>query len=734
MPNIRTLFKSFTGGEVTPEFWARIDDAKYQTGLATCLNFEVLPHGPVRNRAGFGYVHTAKYSGTKKARVIPFTYSTTQTMVIEVGAGYLRFHTQGAVLLVGSQSAYDNAHAYSIGDLAVSGGVTYYCIKASTGNAPPNTTYWYALPTTGEYEIPTPYAEADLFDLHFIQSADVLTIAHPNYPPAELRRYGATNWQLATITFGSTLTAPTGVTATATTAASPGAPSTQSYVVTSVSADGLDESVASSAATCSNNLFDTGAYNTISWTAVPGAALYNVYRQSNGLYGYVGQTASTSLVDQGGGSVVTPDLGTTPPIQDTPFSSPGNYPGAVSYYEQRRCFAGTINAPSTLWGTKSGTESNMSYSLPIRDDDRIKFKVTAREANTIRHIVPLQQMLLLTSAAEWRVTSINSDAITPTSISVKPQSYVGANNVQPVIVNNNLLYASARGGHVREMAYAWQANGYVTGDVSMRAPHLFDGFDIVDMAFAKAPYPMVWAVSSSGKLLGLTYVPEQGVGAWHQHTTLGTFESVAVVAEGDEDVLYAVVNRTIGAQSVRYIERKASRRFDNLADSFLVDAGLTYNGAPATVFSGLSHLEGQTVSILADGAVMPQAVVSGGSVTISQPASVVTIGLPITSQLQTLPLAIEMPGYGQGRPKNVNRVWLRVYESSGIFAGPDFDNLTEAKQRTTEPYGSPPSLKTDEIEIMVKPSWGNSGAICIQQSDPLPLTVLGMSLEVSIGG
>jgi hypothetical protein len=384
--------------------------------------------------------------------------------------------------------------------------------------------------------------------------------------------------------------------------------------------------------------------------------------------------------------------------------------------------------------TRSGTESNLSYSIPTRDDDAIRFRVAAREANTIRHIVPLGDLVLLTGSAEWRITSVNSDVLTPTTISVRPQSYIGANNVQPVIVNNNLIYAAARGGHVREMAYNFNVNGYVTGDLSLRAPHLFDSLNIVDLAFAKSPQPIVWFVSSGGKLLGLTYVPEQQVGAWHQHDTDGTFESIAVVAEGDEDALYAVVRRTVNGNSVRYVERMASRLFVDPADAFFVDCGATYSGAPADTISGLSFLEGKTVSILADGAVHPQRVVTGGAITLDVEASKVQIGLPIEADLQTLPLALQIEGFGQGRMKNVNKVWLRVYRSSGIFVGPTEDKLVEAKQRTTESYGSPPDLKSEEIPIMLTPTWADAGQVYIRQADPLPLTIVSLTLEVSIGG
>ena len=430
-------------------------------------------------------------------------------------------------------------------------------------------------------------------------------------------------------------------------------------------------------------------------------------------------------------------------------------------------------------------------------------------------------MVLLTSAAEWRITSINSDALTPTTVSVRPQSYVGASNVQPAIINNNMIYPAARGGHMRELAYSWQANGYVTGDLSLRAPHLFDGNTITDMAFSKSPYPIVWAISSNGKLLGLTYVPEQQVGAWHWHDTDGTFESCCVVAEGNEDVLYTVVNRTINGTVVRYLERLASRLYTSQADSFFVDCGATLNTAnttattvtvsggttwntgdtvtitasaalfayPATTdvndaiiltdasgvtyrltisstssttvatatlgsalpvslrstaissfsfardsITGLTWLEGKTVSILADGAVHPQKVVTSGTIYLDQASAKVQVGLPITADIQTLPWAAQIDaGYGQGRTKNVNKVWIRVYRSSGIFVGPDTNNLTEAKQRTSEMYGLPPALKSEEIPVTITPSWDDSGQVSVRQSDPLPLTIISMTLEVAVG-
>jgi len=663
--------------------FGRIDDVKFATGVALMRNFIALPHGPAANRPGFQFVREVKDS-TKKVRLIPFTFSASQTFIIEMGPGYFRFHTQGGTVMNG------------------------------------------AVP----YEVATPYFEADLFDIHYVQSADVVTLVHPNYPPKELRRLGATNWTLVDISFAATISPPDSVGVAAANVPS-GSLYDYSYVVTTVVDNPPQESVKSTTVSIQNNLFTTGAINRVTWDAVAGASRYNVYKYSGGLFGYIGQTDTLQFVDDN----IAADVSKTPPIYDTTLGSASNYPAAVSYFEQRRCFGGTINRPQNLWMTKSGTESDLSYSLPTQADDRISVRVASREVNTIRHLVPLGSLIALTESAEWRVTSGNADAITPTSISVRPQSYIGANNAQPLLVNNNILYAAARGGHVREMAYNDSAGGYITGDLSLRSPHLFDNLNITDMAYAKAPQPVCWFTSTSGKLLGFTYVPEQQVGAWHQHDTFsGVFESCAVVAEGNEDVLYVLVRRNLGGQTKRYVERMASRQFLNQSNAFFVDSGLTYSGAPVSTISGLGHLEGQILNILADGAVHPPRQVVGGSITLDEPAGIVHAGLPIVADIETLPVAAGVDsGYAQGRAKNVNKVWLRVYRSSGIFVGPSVDHLTEAKQRTIEDYGRPPALKSDELEIMLTPTWGQSGQVFVRQADPLPLTLVSMTMEVALG-
>lgn len=691
MATIRTLARSFAGGEISPEMFGRIDLAKFQTGLSLARNFEVLPHGPVRNRAGFAFVNTVKTSA-KRTRLIPFSFNTQQTFALEFGEGYIRFHTQGATL------------------------------ESSPG-----------VP----YEVATPYLESELFDIHYVQSADVLTLVHQNHPPAELRRLGATNWQYAIIAFAPTLTPPPGVAVTPTqTVGTPIA--SYSYVVTALAPDSLDESAPSILVTTTNDLSLVGNFNTVTWGGVAGAIRYNVYKQRNGVMGYIGQAPNLSFIDDN----IEADTSITPPNPSNPFVGAGNYPAAVSYFEQRRVFAGTLNKPQTVWATVSGTESNLNQSLPVQDDDAIVFTIAAREVNSIRHLVPLTNLLLLTASAEWRVQSTDSGALTPSTISTRPQSYIGANIVQPQTVGNRIVYPRARGGRVNEIAYSFDAQGYVTNDLSLLANHLFDGFGIVDMALPKAPYQISWFVSSNGRLIGLTYVPEQQVAGWHHHDTgvADAFESVCTVGEGDEDAVYVVVRRTINGAQTRFVERMHSRRFVTQADCFFVDCGATYTGVPTNTVSGLTWLEGMTVNILGDGAVYPQQVVTGGAITLPAPAlcSTITVGLPITAQVQTLPLAAQADradgAFGQGRQKNVNKVWMRVAESGAVFAGPRFDALKETKVRTTEPWNSPPSLQTGQMELVLTPSWQADGSVCIEQIYPLPLTLSAMTMEVSIGG
>jgi hypothetical protein len=688
MPSVKTLTRSFAGGEITPEMYGRLDNVKFQTGLSLGLNGIVLPHGPFTKRPGFAYVNSAGDS-TRKVRVIPFSFNATQTMVLEFGHLYIRFHTLGATLL--------------------------------NGGSP--------------YQITSPYDTADLFDLEFTQSADVITITHPGYQVRELRRLSAVNWQLTTPTLGSSPAAPTSPTATI---SGPGGGSTRNiyYKVTSVTADGLEESLpTTNTSVAAVDLSVVGNRVTVAWTAPGGltSPSYRVYKTVGGpgrLYGFMGETTDLSFVDDN----ITPDYSKNPPASVIRLDTAGNYPGAVSYFEQRRCFAGTTNNPQALYLTRTATESNLAVSNPSNQSDALSFTIKAQQQNTIRHLVPLSDLLAFTVGGVFRAYA-NGNALLPNTIMVKPQTFYGASNVKPQLTGNSCLYVETNGRRVRDISYSWEAQVYTSDDRSVMAPHLFLGYTIVDMAYSRSPDQILWAVRSDGVLLSLAYVPEHQVFGWTQHTTDGFFESVCTVAENNEDVLYAVVRRTLNGTSTRTIERMATRQFATQADAFFVDCGATYSGAPATTISGLSWLNGKTVVALADGAVVTNLPVSGGSVTLPVAASKVQIGLPYTMDLQTLPMSIEgAPAGGQGTQKAIDYAYLRVFRTGLLKVGPSFDRLTEVPARTNEPYDSPPRLLSEQIDLFVQPDWGEDAQLCVRSDTPTPATVSSITMKVSIGG
>ncbi len=510
---------------------------------------------------------------------------------------------------------------------------------------------------------------------------------------------------------------------------------TNSYKVTSVDEIGR-ESLPTAAVEATNNLFVEGAYNTITWEAVADASEYRIYKEKSGLYGYIGTVDSVetlSFKDE----VVAPNLGQTPPYDDTTLDGT-EYPASTSYFQQRRIFAATSDAPQGIWMTESGTESSLQYHLPVQASDRIRFSVKSREAEQIRHIIGMDHLLIFTDQSEYRVTPVNTDALTPSSIDVRPQSYVGSSYARPLIVGRSILFNEQRGGRIYETQYRAEAEGFVPVDRSVRSEHLFEDRTIKDSALMRSPDPIAWWTSSNGDLLGMTFSTEHQIGAWHRHDTgdsTATFESCCVVPEGGEDRLYVVVNRN----GTRSVERMSSMTPASIETGFYVDDGYTETIVAAyslgnTFPSGteIAHLDGETVQVLINGTVYPDQVVTNDAITMpvgAEIGEVITVGLAYTSQLKSMPFTAQLDALAQGRQKNINQMWVRVFESGPFEVG-----TTDALLRNADPYGTMTSLTTDEIDVTLLGEWNASGQFFIQQTNPYPLTVVSATALVSIGG
>jgi hypothetical protein len=301
------------------------------------------------------------------------------------------------------------------------------------------------------------------------------------------------------------------------------------------------------------------------------------------------------------------------------------------------------------------------------------------------------------------------------------------------------------GGVIRDFSYDYTQDSYVGKDLTILARHLFKDREIAAWDYAQAPDSIVWVVLDDGALVSLTYMKEQDVWAWTRHESGAHgdahFEDVTVIEENGEDVPYFIVRRTINGQTKRYIERLHSRSFSGVEDAFFVDCGLTYSGAPTQTISGLSHLEGQQVVALADGNVVRNLTVTGGTVRLQNAAAKVHIGLPMTAAIETLDLDLgQVQGLGtvQGRAKTVSEVTMRVENTRGIFTGPEdgdrnSDKLVEYKQRRDEAWNEAIQLYTGDVRITPYWDWNNSGSLWVKQFDPLPMTILALMPDVTLG-
>ena len=666
MARVAAQLSNFTAGELSPRLDGRNDLAKYSAGCATVENMVIYPHGAAARRPGTTFVAEVKTSSAK-TRLIPFEFSTTQTYILELGNQYMRFYR-------------DNGQILSSGS---------------------------------PYEISTPYLTAELFDIKFAQSADVMYITHPSHKTRKLSRTGHTSWTLSEVDFTN---GPYLDTNTSTTT-----------FTTSAHTVGTGRTLTASAITGINS--DTGFQTT------------DVGRLVRFRDGYGEITARTDtlnvtieiLVDMGSTSASTDwSLGA--------FSDTTGHPSCVSFFEQRLVFAATLSQPQTVFFSKSGDYENLDANIggTVADDDAIIYTIASNPVNAIRFMAASRTLIIGTAGGEFTVSGGgDNDAVTPTNILIKKQSNHGAANIDAVAVANATLFVQRAKRKIRELAYNFDVDGYIAPDLTILAEHVTKG-GITEMAYQEEPLAIIWCVRDDGELVALTYQREQEVVAWHRHVFGGAFgsgkavcESVAVIpTEDSEYELYMIIKRTINGATKRYVEFLNTFDFDetdNKSFNFL-DSQLSYSGSAATTISGLSHLEGQTVSILADGATHPDKTVSSGSITLDRSATDVKVGLGYTSLLKTMRIdAGAQNGTSQAKTKRIYEVTARLYESVGVEIGPDLSNMERVPFRTSSDpmdQGIPPFTGDKEVEF--RGNYDTDGFMIVRQTQPLPLTILSL--------
>jgi hypothetical protein len=850
MARVAAQLTNFTGGEVSPRLDGRNDLTKYSSSCKTLENFIIYPHGAAARRSGTTFVAEVA-SSANKTRLIPFEFSTTQTYMLEFSNLKIRVYKDNGSVLEGDKTitaitqanpavVTSNSHGYSNGDeiliTAVVGMTQLNSKRFLVANVTTNTfeltnkdgvdtdsTAFTAYVSGGTankvFEITTPYTTAQLFEIKFAQSADVMYITHPAHEVAKLSRTGHTAWTLTDVVFTK---GPFQDPNTTTTTLTPASASVGSGVnITASSVTGINSGSGFLSTDVGRQIYFNSGYATI--TAITSTTVVVV---------------DITIAFTNTNAITAWQLGS--------FSDTTGHPSCVSFFEQRLVFAGTTNQPQTIFFSKSGDYENMDANIggTVADDDAIIYTIASNQVNAIRFMTATRTLILGTAGGEFTVSGGGTDsAVTPTNILIKKQSNHGAANVDAIAVGNATLFLQRAKRKVRELAYNFDVDGYIAPDMTILAEHITES-GLTQMSYQQEPNQIIWGVRDDGELVGLTYQREQQVTAWHRHifggivnvpiitvtdyanivtgtrivfqksdgtlvtltATTGTAsaqefkietsndvtaanlnasintantasgtgitssvssnvltitevtptglaylviksfdttrltavsqtkaecESVAVIpTDNSEYQTWVIVKRTINGITRRYVEYINTFDFtetDNTTFNFL-DSALSYSGAAATTISGLNHLEGQTVHILADGATHPTKIVSSGSITLDRASTDVKIGLGYNSILQTMRLdAGSQNGTSQAKTKRIYEITIRLYESIGVEVGENLNNMERIPFRTSADVmdqGLPPFTGDKTVEF--RGNYETDGFIFVRQTQPLPLTVLSL--------
>lgn len=834
----RIAFKNFAGGEVTPTLCARYDLKKFQqcSLMQSCRNFLPNLHGDIERRPGTKYIADLGANSI----LIPFQFNTEPTN------NYVLIFQSGTIKVAQADGM----------------------LEATMSN---------------------PYNMNHVYDISFAQVADVLYLAHPSYALRKITRSGSFpyTWAIGTVPLNQSLPAPGRPSVSWHRGVNDGEPVTDNetsklrYVVTSVDADGV-ESIASKVGSC------TGRYPTdwvvgdkveLEWAPVSGAESYNIFRESAGYYGFIGNAASSqtrttgytvvgltvggvaytktstkyrveehtssyydsntdttefetyftlsssgdnrhhvwegpsdywvyrtygssyakwwrvakgdlgadfdmgdvtvwqgsqnngeypsgsaggvsiSLSTTGGDTVVyftdenfEPDTATTPKVNWNPFAN-GNNPTCVAFHQQRMWLGGGSKNPATIYASRTGDYESFRKSRPLQDDDALEYVLASGSVDDVKWLVSFDSLLIGTAGAEYKAAASKTAAITPSDCQITVQSYWGSKSLQPLVIGQSIMHCQRSGSHVRDLYYTLESDGYAGNDLSVLAPQLVETFGIKQWCYQQSPVSTVWAVRSDGTLLALTYMREQNIFGWSRHVTDGQFVSVAVISGDDEDVVMAVVKRTVNGSTKYYLERVMPRFKDStsIADAWYVDCGMVVTPTlnednRRVVCSGLTHLAGKTVSVLADGSPEEHVVSASGTFELTFPASKALVGLGFTSVMSPLPLETDMDKGGStvGKRRAYGKCIARMYRSvGGSYAASRPNDLWNADAWKELDFYELPFLPakwgeacqpySGDLEISLPSGQDPDTTIWFKQDKPLPMRIVALTADVEFG-
>ena len=808
MARVHPFQTNFTAGELTPKLAGQVDFKKYSNGVETLENMTVFPQGGVSRRNGSRFVCEVKDS-TAITRLIPFEFNITQAYVLEFGNNYIRFLkdngqiTEATKTISGITAANPTvvtatSHGYANGDdvwIADVVGMTRlngrrFTVANKTTNTfeltDENSTSYTAWSSGGTaskaYQITTTYTSAELYDLQFTQSADVMYIVHPDHPPAKLSRTAHTTWTLADVDFTNGPYLDTNTTAT---------------------------TISTSAHTVGTGITMTASASTFAATDVGRQVRF---RDGDGVI--TAFTSATVVTIQ-----ILIDMGSSSSSADWSlgaWSGTTGYPRTVSFFEQRLVFGGSESYPQTIWASESGLYEEFDVGTGSAADAFI-YTIAANKVNVIRWLAPARDLIVGTVGGEFKVGRPTGEPLKPDNVNIAQQTTYGGYTTQPIQVGSEVLFVQRQQRKVRSFAYRFEDDAYVAPDMTLLAEHITDT-GIVDVDYAQEPDSIYWAARTDGTLLGMTYHREEDVIAWHRHIfggsnkfifngasgvldylndanfngyitisshglstgdevtySAGGGTKIPELTEGETYYVYArdantleladtyaqAIDRTIkrisdgvGAshslstktkvKSITSINESlenqvwiiCERRINDVKRQFIEYLDTTLNmdctlsalvNSGTTEVTGLNHLEGESVQILVGDAVFPNQTVSGGSISVTLPTSAsyksIEIGLGYTSKIKTMKIESgSQAGTAQARKKRYNEVVVRLYKSVGLSVNGDQIPF----RSSSTPMGQDIPEFTGDKRVS-NLGWNREGQIEIEQTQPLPMTVLGIT-------
>lgn len=640
MPRISPIQTNFTAGEISPQLLGRVDIAKYQNGAKAMRNVLPQVYGGARRRFGTIFVREVKDS-TRATRLVPFILNANTAYIIELGHLYARYYKDNAVL-----------------------------------GAP--------------YEVVSPYASTQVFDVDYTHGEDTMFLFHPAVAPQRMVRIADTNWTLGAAPF---LQVPF---------EDPG-----TYPAATLTPSIKDPVGAAVSLAASAGVFSAGNVGS-SVKVNGGIVLITAYTDAQNVSGIIKQElTSVTAAPQDAWSLHAPA-----------WSASRGWPRTGTLYQQRLVAGGSPTFPQTVWGSVTG--AYLDFQQGVADDDGFAFKIASDSTNPIRFLAGSTALVVLTSGGEFTITGGLEKPLAPTNAQIKARRNHGCANVRPVRVLDSEFFVQRAGRKLRALGDVDGLDKWGAPDVSLLAEHLTES-GIVDMCWQQEPTSIVWLVRADGKLASVTYDADQDVSAWALHDLGGAVESVASIPTAQGDQLWLVVRRVINGQTKRYIERMATET--------LADCSVVASGAAATVWGGLAHLEGQQVDVRADGYYAGRYTVTGGQVTLDYAATSVVMGLPFTCTIDMLDPAVQGGGSSpKASAQRTAEVTIQFHETTGAMV-----NGKRLDFRTTGPdtLDRPPPLFTG-VKRVSSLGWRRGASpVTISQEIAMPFYALSVTRRYS---